>query len=274
MDSRRLGKLLCALGATLTALAMGAPLAQAEAPALKYRQFAGCPSPKTENQEISTCLRIVFGSGHLRLGKKEIPLGASTPVVGGANEFLENFSFNPIGGLLPVKQVIPLDSGPTGFSSLLSSAKADPRLYAVSEFAGPVDIKSLSNIQVPLKLHLFNSALGNGCYIGSNAHPINLRPTSGTTTPPPPIKPLTGKEPGFHFDFQTEILIGIGGTLVANAFAVPAAEGCALRLGTGASAINVNGLINEMLGLPARAGASEMVEDFGIEVVESPLVYP
>ncbi len=271
----RLGQLFGVFGAALTAIAIvGAPVVRAEAPSPQYRQFAGCPNPKSENPEMSACMRIVLEGGHLRLGKKEIPLTTPIAIIGGTNEYLENFLFNSRGGFLPVKQPVPLGSSLTGLNALFLSQKVNPQLYAVSELAGALTFKGgFSDVQVPLKIHLINGGLANDCYIGSNAHPITPILTTGTTAPPPPAKPLTGKRPELNFDAE-EIFYGSGGTFAANSFAVPGAQGCALRFGTGGSAIKVNGLINEMMGLPAPAGFSEMVQNFGLELVDAHLVYP
>jgi len=44
-----------------------------------------------------------------------------------------------------------------------------------------------------LEVRLENPFLGNSCYIGSNAHPVVIEFTSGTTSPPAPNKPINGK---------------------------------------------------------------------------------
>ncbi len=273
MESKRLGKLLRIFGAALIAIAIGVPLVQAEAPSPNYRQFTGCPSPKSENPEISSCLRIVLTGGHIRLGKKDIPLVNPTSASGGLGENLGTFSFNPRGGLLPVKEPVSLASSLTGLNALFLAQKVDPRLFAVSELAGAMTFNDFTDLQIPLKIHLINGALGTSCYVGSNAHPLKLSLTTGTTTPPPPAKPLTGKNPEGGSPGE-EILRASGGTFVANSFAVPGAEGCGLKSGTGVPAIKVNGLINETIGLPAPAGASEMVQNFDLELVDADLVYP
>jgi hypothetical protein len=274
MESKRLGKLLGISAAALTAIAVGVPLVQAETASPKYRQFVGCPSPKSENPEISSCIRVTFGSGQVRLGKREIPLKSSMSLSGGSNESLGNFSFNSRGGLMPVKQ--PISIGSPALSALFSARNVDPQLYAVVELVGSPALGGglFADAQLSLRFHLLNGALSDSCYIGSNANPIRLSLTTGTTAPPPPVKPITGKEAAFRFDFPTERGLLTGGTFVANAFSVPGAEGCLLRPLPSGLTLKVNGLINEAFGLPAPAGASQMALNFDVEFVEAGLVYP
>jgi hypothetical protein len=269
MESKRLGKLLGIFMTALTAIAIGAPFARAEAPAPKYRQFAGCPSLKTENPETSTCLRLFIPGGRLRLGKKEVPLSNPLSFGGGINSSAEGLSYSPLGGLLPVKELVP---GGLNLAGL--SIKLNTPLSMVIELAGSVELLSFEGMRLPVKIHLLNSALSDGCYIGSNADPINLDLITGTTSPSPPTKPITGKSPIYTFDPAAEILTGTGGIYVGNSFAVPGATGCVLKpFGSGFS-INGNGAINSTMGLPARAGASETRLNYNLEVVETALVYP
>lgn len=76
---------------------------------------------------------------------------------------------------------------------------------AIVELTGPS--KGLTNIKLntenllfevgtalglPVKIHLENAILGSNCYIGSESKPVQIDFTSGTTSPPPPNKPLKG----------------------------------------------------------------------------------
>src|SRR2546430_1397231 len=47
-------------------------------------------------------------------------------------------------------------------------------------------------VTLPLKVKLDNPLLATACYIGSNTEPVVLNLTTGTTSPPPPNKPISG----------------------------------------------------------------------------------
>jgi hypothetical protein len=273
MESKRLGKLLCVIGTALIAAAIGATLVQAEAPAPQYRQFAGCPSPKTENPEISSCIRVFIPSGYLRLGKKELPISSPVAFSGGINSSGGGFSTGSRGGLTSVKQLVPGGLDLAGLSAF--SSKANPQLSMMMELAGHTSFESLDELRLPVKIHLFSPVLTDSCYIGSNANPLQLRLVTGTTSPPPPVRPITGQPlTDVNFDPVTEIITATGGMFVDNAFAIPSATGCVLRPFSTGLSINGNGVINSAMGLAARPGASELRLNFGFELVEASLVYP
>lgn len=273
--SKHLARWSGAVGAVLAAIMLMAPLAQAETPNPSYAKFAGCPSPKTENPAVKTCVRGVIKGGHVRLGKKEVPFSVPINFGGGISVlFTEGPLFaSPSGGLEPVKEPVP--GGLIGttkldwLNNLLNSKQL--ALYAVTEIAGPPSM-SFFGMHLPVRVHLINPVLGNNCYIGSFASPINLNLISGTTSPPPPNKPIEG-HPGFlEFEPVLEIQKVLNQVMVDNSFAVPAASGCALNL-FGLS-INISSLVNSKLGLPAPAGTNEMVQNADIEVVSAEFVYP
>ena len=83
-------------------------------------------------------------------------------------------------------------------------------------------------LKLPVKVHLENPLLGSECYIGSSAEPVTLNLTTGTTSPPEPNKPITGKLGRIeaHVYEGVTYLEITENTLVENAFAVPTATGC------------------------------------------------
>jgi hypothetical protein len=86
-----------------------------------------------------------------------------------------------------------------------------------------------------------------------------LEMTDGTTSPPPPNKPISGhlgnlveeEENGFAVDAFSS------GVLVDNAFVVPVAEGC----GGPQLASVVDPILDSMLGLPSKAGHNTAILD-------------
>jgi hypothetical protein len=273
IQSRTLARLLPAIGAALMALALLAPGASAKEPAPGYTQFAGCPSPE-EAAGLSTCIRSEVTGGFLQTGKKTVPIENPLTISGGLNEELEGFTFNSKGGLTVVKQKVPGGVlGLTGLTWLLEFLGSEAlTLYAATELAGTPTEFEFNTVTLPIKVHLINSILGNNCYLGSNSNPIVLHLTTETTNPPPPNKPITGKEPEFHVD-ANKIAHFNNGIYVDNSFAVPGASGCTLTL-FGFIPISLNGLVNEQVGLPSAAGKNSTEENFSTELAARALVYP
>jgi hypothetical protein len=108
-----------------------------------------------------------------------------------------------------------------------------------------------TGLTFPGRIHLKNPLLGEECYIGSEAHPIQLHLTDGTTSPPPPNHPIAGKlgEQTVQEEEGYETLTFTNSILVDNAFSVPPAEGCG-----GHQASIIDPLIDETLGLESTAG--------------------
>jgi hypothetical protein len=106
-------------------------------------------------------------------------------------------------------------------------------------------------VTLPTRSHLKNPLLGESCYIGSEAHPIQLHLTVGTTSPPEPNKPIKGKlgTPTSEIEKGFESINISENTLVDNAFSVPVAEGCG-----GFFSFLLDPIINGKLGLPSASG--------------------
>jgi hypothetical protein len=102
MKSRRYGLLVAVVG-LMTAFAM-APLAQAKTPNPGYTQFAGCPSPFTENAEIVTCIRSDITGGKFKMGSKEVPIEKQITLTGGVKNGFGQLYYNSEGGLTKAKQ--------------------------------------------------------------------------------------------------------------------------------------------------------------------------
>jgi hypothetical protein len=273
MKQKHLAKLLGAFMAAIMIVAVVAPMASAEKPKPPYEQFAGCPN-KVENIKIKSCIHSVVKGGHFQMGNKDVPITKPIALTGGVGRNFANFSFNSEGGLSEAKQTFPGGVvGLTGLNWLLELLSVEQlKLYAVTQLAGTVVIKDTEHLTLPIKVHLINPVLGNNCYVGSNSNPITLNLTTGTTEPPPPNKPITGKEPELFFDPPTEIYSSLNGEFVDNSFAAPGASGCVLNLGL--IPLNIDGLINVASGLPSPAGTNETRQVTDTELVESALVYP
>jgi hypothetical protein len=253
-------------------MALAAPVAQAATPAPGYGQFAGCPSQE-ENPSVEVCLYSLIKSGHFQMGSKDVPISNPISLSGGTNGSLENFVANSKGGLAKVKQPVPGGViGLTGLDWLVNFLSVDAlKLYAVTELVGPPVIGQA--ISLPIKVHLINPVLGNKCYIGSATNPISLNLIEGTTSPPPPNQPITGKSPEFAVDEEKGLIQLLNGVYVDNSFAAPAAKGCVLTL-LGFIPVSIDGLVNSQSGLPSPAGTNETVQNMDMEIADALKVYP
>lgn len=270
IQSNTLARLLVAVGTAIAALALLAPLASAKTPEPGYSQFAGCPD-QVENPAVILCIRSVINGGHFKMGSKDVPITNPMTLSGGVDGSFEKIFANAKGGLTPVKQQVPGGViGITGLDWLVNFLGLEAlKLYAVTELAGQPTIGD--GTFLPIKVHLINSILGNNCYVGSVASPISLQLITGTTTPPGPNKPITGKLPSFSED-ALHITHANGAEFVDNAFAAPGASGCVLTL-FGFIPISINGLVNSQSGLPAAAGTNETRQNTDSEFVPRALVY-
>ncbi|HEX6667372.1 MAG TPA: hypothetical protein VF081_12340 [Solirubrobacterales bacterium] len=265
-----------AVGAALASLALAAPAAQATPPAPPYADFAGCPTP-AEDPAALTCTKVVFPNGHIQFGKKNVPVTNPIVLRGAIQQITGEFVHTSEGGIVPVQQT--LDGGLigiTGFQWLdeLLSTKDKLKVFVTVEQAGqPAGLEEFP-ISLPVKLHLQNPLLGSNCYVGSNAAPIQLSLGTGTTSPPLPNQPITGKKAAKFAPEpeRPEVLTAKGGTLVDNAFATPAANGCVLKLGP--FGIPIDEVVDAAAGLPAAAGTNEAVLGYDFSIVSQEVVFP
>lgn len=259
MKKKHVGKLLGAAATALIAVAMAAPMAQADTPAPGYEKFAGCPSAN-ENPVMSTCIRSTVKSGNFKMGNKNVTIEKPIVISGGADEFLGNFAYTSKGGMTPVNQKVPGGViGLTGLTWLLEFFGSEAlTLYAATELAGQPVFHGFEQIEMPIKVHLIHSVLGNKCYVGSTSNPIKLK-MNLTTLPK-----VTFDELGIlHIDETT---------YVDKTFSAPGASGCTLTL-FGFIPISINGLVNTQSGLPAATG-NETTQNVSTELVSEETVYP
>lgn len=272
MRSKTFKGALTAMALGLLAVALLVPAAQAKTPNPGYSQFAGCPSPE-ENPNVTLCMKQTIKGGNFKMGNKNVPITAPFSLSGGIDISTGALAFNSQGGLSKAKQKVPGGViGLTGLTWLLEILGSEAlTLYAETELAGPVENPLIEPVALPIKVHLINSTLGNKCYVGSNSNPIKLALQVGTTSPPPPNKPITGKEPEFGF-IPPAVLKLSNGEYVDNSFSAPGASGCVLTL-FGFIPISINGIVNSQSGLPAPAGTNETRQLFDLEAAEAANVY-
>jgi hypothetical protein len=274
MKSKRTARLLAALLSAFCALAIQGPVAaQADPTKPGYSEFSGCPT-KAQYPAVEFCVRAEIKSGNFKMGNKNVPITKPIILSGGVVEDLSGFKAGPTGGLSEAKQLVPGGViGLTGLDWLVNFLNIEAlQLYAVTELAGTPNLSNPESTTLPIKVHLINPVLGSKCYVGSNASPINLNLITGTTSPPPPNKPISGKGPEIAFEPVRTILEFKNIKYVDNSFSAPGANGCTLTL-FGFIPVSINGLVNTASGLPSAAGNNETVQNTDLKSVYQPLVY-
>jgi hypothetical protein len=256
--------LVTAALSALASTAIFASAADAAKPAAPYEDFAGCPS-RAENPSVASCIKYVFNGGSIGIGKREVPVTNPIVLRGGYEQITGNFIYNAEGGIVPVKQTVPGGLvGMTGFKWLneLSGSKEQLKLYATVELAGAPGSISAPDLKMPVKIHLENPALGNGCYIGTTASPIPLELS---------VAKAAGrfKAEAEREEVQTTVTPG---EMVDSSYAVPGATGCQLKVGP--FTIPINEVVDAAYGLPATAGTDTTKLNFLISTVEPEVVYP
>jgi hypothetical protein len=255
--------LVAAALSALASMAILASAANAATPAPPYQDFAGCPSP-AEQPFVGECLKYQFTGGHIGFGKRDIPITNTIVLRGAIEQETENWLQNSEGGIVPVRQTVPGGLiGLTGYSWLDQAVESSNqlKLYATVELAGNVGNLLQPTLNVPVKVHLENPFLGNGCYVGSNANPITLH--LATTTPLGPFEEEAARP---------EVITADGGVLSDGTYAVPGASGCTFNWGSIHQSLN--SVVNSAYGLPAAAGKNTTALDYSLSAVLQGTVYP
>jgi len=249
-------------------------------PTGEYAPFADCPLSRPA---LVACVLSESNGGFFTIGKKTVPLVNPVTLQGGLEQNEAEFPFfgaedgntlsktpQPVpGGLLGV-------TAPTWWPKFLqdlfneSINNGFTGVTATVELAAPATSIKLNPfaligetgtaLSLPTKIKISNPFLGNNCYIGSNAKPIVLDFTTGTTSPPPPNKPISGSVGTVTENEAGTITRFAGGRLVNNSFAAPGASGCG-----GIFSIFVDPLVNSILGVPSAAGTNTAVLEGKIE---------
>jgi hypothetical protein len=274
---------LLALVVPLATLGLASPaLATVHHPTGDYAPFADCP---LSNPSLAFCIVAQTSSGEFAVGKKTVPINKTITLQGGTilnpetfaltfvgaenGETLSKTALNVPGGLFGVH---PPESWPKEakekFEEMIN--KGLTGVTATTELARPAsDIGISTNnllaeegvaLSLPVKVKLNNFLLGSSCYVGSEADPVILNLTTGTTSPPEPNKPIKGSVGEIEFKDEFNIVRLLGGSLVDNSFAAPEASGCG-----GALSKLINPIVNSQFGLPAAAGHNTAILNGNLE---------
>jgi hypothetical protein len=294
----------------VTTVALAVPLAVlvSASPAMAERVFEKFQHCPTEVEGVSLCSFARTTSGEFAIGSTKVPINRTITLQGGGiktgnpgqpqeyalippkkpAEALSKTALNVPGGLLDLVKCTDI----TGEGLLEKAARAVCKLTfetgatevtatteLVANKSNPVllNLHNLAEeeetaVTLPIRVHLKNAFLGNQCYIGSEASPIELRLTTGTSGT------LKGKRG--HVETLEEVVEGkellslriTENSLVDGLFKVPVVEGCGeLLLVTG----YLDSIIDAKLGLPSESGKNaanlegELNSAGASEVIES-----
>lgn len=291
--ARRIAPLLAAAAMSLAVLGFAAP-ALATKPTGVFVNFGDCP---LKNAAVNACVFAQTTSGEFKIGSTAVPLTKTTTLQGGLIFNSEELLLGPLtfvnaedgntlsktpqtvpGGLL---KIVAPEFFPEFLRNLINEFinKGITGVTATTELVGEIKLNVLNQLQasgtalsLPVRVHLENPFLGNNCFVGSKANPVNVELTTGTTSPPEPNKPITGS-PG-----EPEILEGGNliivrkNSLVNNSFAAPVAEGCGSQILFGLFTGIIDKAVDSQLGLPSAAGHNTAILNGNQEVASAELV--
>jgi hypothetical protein len=242
-------------------LALAAAASSASALSLikqEFLPFAHCPVT-----EATQCVDSHVTGGEFKIDLKTVPIeNVDIELQGG----LESDTFKPLPLIAAVGAPTLSETPLVVPGGLAGIGGIGGEVTATAELAEPVssilvEKGHLLNVEgtavvLPIKVKLSNEILGNECYIGSDAEPIILNLTTGTTAPPFPGTPISGfhSSPEGAVKAKGKITKIKEVTLVDNTFAVPGATGCG-----GSLSPVVDLAVDADIGLPAPAGLNTAI---------------
>lgn len=270
---------IAALTASLAVLGL-APAALASTPTGDFAVFKQCPR---FTAGVNSCVYSQTESGEVTIGKSTVPITNTITLQGGiiiaGNQPVTETFVGALNGQTLSKSPQKVPGGLAGLVNCNEISNSLERIAcevafengltgvnATTELAKPasaigINRSNLLNerrvaLSLPLKVKLENPFLGNNCYIGSSSSPVTLNLTTGTTSPPEPNEPISGKVGEIEFRDEFNFVRITNNTLVDNAFAAPGATGCG-----GIFAGIIDPLIDAKIGLPSAAGNNTAIEN-------------
>lgn len=245
-----------AVGMVGLAASLGASSAFANA-ALRaeFTPFADCPL-----DSAAICLYSVTSGGEFKIDLKTVPIDKDIVLQGGLPT--DSFNEQPLVAAADGNTLshTPLEV-PGG---LVGIAGLGGEVTATAEIAGPASAVKVDKanllaqtgiaLTLPLKVKLSNPVLGEECYVGTDAEPILLELTTGTTSPPAPASPISGQRGTLEGKAKGKITAIQENVLVDNSFSVPGASGCG-----GVLSPVVDLAVDADVGIPAPAGLNTAV---------------
>jgi hypothetical protein len=276
MHTRRGARLVASLlaAATVSLVVLGfASSALATKPTGDFVNFGDCPTKVTG---VNLCIFAQNESGEFKIASTTVPLTKTITLQGGiiVNEETgaETFVNAPDGNTLSkTPQTVPGGLlkvvAPEFFPEFLRNLfnefinKGITGVTATTELVATPSINRLNlltasgvALNLPVRVHLENSFLGSKCFVGSAAKPVNVELTTGTTSPPLPNEPITGKVGEVEVKDEGTLVRINKNSLVNNSFAAPVAEGCGSQILFGIFTGIIDSAVDSQLGLPSAAG--------------------
>jgi hypothetical protein len=267
---------VAAMLSTMAVLAL-ASTAVAKSPTGEYAVFTQCPG--RTNKAVEFCIYSVTKGGEVKIGKTAVPISSNIVLQGGYSynsktekeEFYgasnnETLSRTPLpvpGGLLEMFPPEHLSEPLKGWIETYINEDSPTSVFATTELVKPASDIGINTsnlfggegvaLTLPVRVHLENLFLGLGCFIGSSSHPITLNLTTGSTSPEPPNKSITGHVGKLRQTEDFNFIELNPNTLVDNSFSAPEASGCGAYGGFFFELL-VDAVVNEKLGLPSADG--------------------
>jgi hypothetical protein len=268
------GKRRLALATTLIAV-VGLLAGASPASAGLQREFAVFSDCPVNAPGVKSCLFSTVTSGEFHIANKTVPINKTIVLQGGLSQDAGTGS-----PMVPAADGNTLSQTPLTVPGGLLGVELLPPLTevtATAQIAGPVSGVSVhlenattehgTAVGLPLKVKLDNPSLGTECYIGSDTSAVPLQLTTGTTSPPPPNGPISGKSGEINVTGAGKIVTVTNSTLVDNSFAVPGANGCG-----GLLALLVDPSLDLVVGIPAAGGHNTAVMNGTIQLAGAGIV--
>jgi hypothetical protein len=277
-------KFICVgLAAIMSLVFAPSALAGPHHPTGEWANFSDCPLSRST---LENCVYSVTTGGYVTLGSKTVPIKNPVTLQGGfEGEGSEIKFFGAEDGNTLSKTAQPVPGGLAGLikcneiSNLLLRISCEltfenglTGVNATLELAAPATSIQLNTenllfregtaLGLPVKVHLENPFLGSTCYVGSNASPIVVNLTTGTSGK------LVGKAGEVSFNKLFDKTTVKGSKLVNETFSAPSASGC----GGAIVELLIDPLINAMIGLPAGSGSNAAVLEANFENGAAPSV--
>jgi hypothetical protein len=248
-----------------------------------FSVFADCP---VSEPGVTLCQYGQTTSGEFALGTTKVPINKTITLQGGAiptgnpeNEreyflvpakdgnSLSKTELNVPGGLLDLVNCEEIKGNGLGeklergtckaiFENKTTGVTATTEIAATTKNPPVLNLIALNHqegtaITLPVRVHLKNPLLGNNCYVGSEANPIELHLTTGATAPNPPNKSISGKRGTPEtLEEKEQLMLRIGNnSLVDNTFSAPVAEGCGELF-----SFIIDPILDSKIGLPSADG--------------------